>query len=552
LIVSDTPEDQAVGLSSRQRQILALLSEGRSNKEIGATLGITEGTVKQHLFTLYKKIGVTNRTKAVLKAEQLLALGPNEPGGDSSSALADQRSSNPGLNPDRYAWRMVTVLAVAPKTRKGADALATIELKEGLQKFLHEVQLLVGLFNGNTLIAPGGTAYGVFGAPKSHIDDAARAVFIATKLSEWLTKHEDIHAGIGIASTATLVGFGNEPLYQSDAFDLAQELAASAASGQILITEPTCQAAGRTFSYQAFEVPDLSRRFSVKEVLRSNTMSLAMLAHTFPAPYFDQAIQQSSEREAQWISVEGWPPSSVAQLMDVLSAHTEMAGLKTYRLRLSTEANPEKTAANIFQQLKIIARLRERPEGNESFFTAKSNAMSATEALTLLCMRGATAIFIYGIDSVDIVKLALGDHGIQAVSKLPLIFVCSAKAFELSPHLTLRMQKGSDDFEFSGQRIELDHTETPQAQDDLNCDLITMLDSLSPNTRQVLKKFIESGNHKIQGGNQYYPKEISKELLVSGLFVQNGGELLFRNDAVQNALKHFYKHSLYKTLTDIE
>jgi DNA-binding NarL/FixJ family response regulator len=45
----------------RERQILQLLRNGRSNREIGAVLSIDESTVKAHLGRLMRKVGVTNR-----------------------------------------------------------------------------------------------------------------------------------------------------------------------------------------------------------------------------------------------------------------------------------------------------------------------------------------------------------------------------------------------------------------------------------------------------------------------------------------------------------
>jgi two-component system, NarL family, response regulator len=41
------------------------MADGRSNKEIATSLGITERTVKSHLGHLFEKLGVTSRTEAV-------------------------------------------------------------------------------------------------------------------------------------------------------------------------------------------------------------------------------------------------------------------------------------------------------------------------------------------------------------------------------------------------------------------------------------------------------------------------------------------------------
>jgi DNA-binding NarL/FixJ family response regulator len=59
------------GLTRRESQALELLAQGRSNAEIGKELGITEQTVKGHLWRLYRKLGVSNRTAAARRAEDV-------------------------------------------------------------------------------------------------------------------------------------------------------------------------------------------------------------------------------------------------------------------------------------------------------------------------------------------------------------------------------------------------------------------------------------------------------------------------------------------------
>jgi RNA polymerase sigma factor (sigma-70 family) len=50
-----------VSLSDRQKQIVALICEGLSNKRIARQLNVTEGTVKSQLHTIYEKLGVQSR-----------------------------------------------------------------------------------------------------------------------------------------------------------------------------------------------------------------------------------------------------------------------------------------------------------------------------------------------------------------------------------------------------------------------------------------------------------------------------------------------------------
>ena len=49
-------------LSKREREIMLLVAEGLSNKEVGRRLNLAEGTVKIHLHNIFNKVGVSNRT----------------------------------------------------------------------------------------------------------------------------------------------------------------------------------------------------------------------------------------------------------------------------------------------------------------------------------------------------------------------------------------------------------------------------------------------------------------------------------------------------------
>lgn len=54
------------GLSKRQAEVLGLMARGKSNRDIAALLGLTEGTVKIHLTSIFKVLGVSSRTQAMV------------------------------------------------------------------------------------------------------------------------------------------------------------------------------------------------------------------------------------------------------------------------------------------------------------------------------------------------------------------------------------------------------------------------------------------------------------------------------------------------------
>jgi DNA-binding NarL/FixJ family response regulator len=66
-LATRTPETE---LTAREREVLRLLAAGMCNKEIAASLGIAEVTVKCHLSMIFIRLGVTDRTQAIIAASQ--------------------------------------------------------------------------------------------------------------------------------------------------------------------------------------------------------------------------------------------------------------------------------------------------------------------------------------------------------------------------------------------------------------------------------------------------------------------------------------------------
>ncbi|MBI3706730.1 MAG: response regulator transcription factor [Proteobacteria bacterium] len=69
-------EEAASGLTPRETEVLALLSTGQSNKEIGRALDLQEVTVKLHVRNVFRKLGVRNRVEATNAAVRLNLAAP--------------------------------------------------------------------------------------------------------------------------------------------------------------------------------------------------------------------------------------------------------------------------------------------------------------------------------------------------------------------------------------------------------------------------------------------------------------------------------------------
>ena len=59
-----------LALTNRQNEVLSLMSQGQSNRDIATNLTLSEGTVKVHVTAIFKALGVKSRTQAVLLSQE--------------------------------------------------------------------------------------------------------------------------------------------------------------------------------------------------------------------------------------------------------------------------------------------------------------------------------------------------------------------------------------------------------------------------------------------------------------------------------------------------
>ena len=72
--LSETLRDrESPSLSPRERELIALVRKGLRNREIAEKLGVTEGTIKVYLHTVFEKLGVSSRTELAIRADEFLA-----------------------------------------------------------------------------------------------------------------------------------------------------------------------------------------------------------------------------------------------------------------------------------------------------------------------------------------------------------------------------------------------------------------------------------------------------------------------------------------------
>jgi DNA-binding NarL/FixJ family response regulator len=76
-----TPSSAVTGLTSRERDVVVLIAQGGTNRQIAARLGVTERTARTHVSNILRKLGLASRTQAAMWAvkEGLVVAGPTPP-----------------------------------------------------------------------------------------------------------------------------------------------------------------------------------------------------------------------------------------------------------------------------------------------------------------------------------------------------------------------------------------------------------------------------------------------------------------------------------------
>ena len=81
---NEASSDIVADLTLRELEVLAYLPSGKSNREIGTLMFLSQSTVKAHLTSLYAKLGVSNRTEAALVALDIFPILKSLPVADGS------------------------------------------------------------------------------------------------------------------------------------------------------------------------------------------------------------------------------------------------------------------------------------------------------------------------------------------------------------------------------------------------------------------------------------------------------------------------------------
>lgn len=123
-------------LCNRDRKMLQLIVEGKSNREVAEAVNLTEGTARVYLHNLYHRMGVKGRTQAAMAWMKMKGLDPNKPAGtlvENFLALGAEIHRNKVA----HQWKVTTRedWAASAYEVPGVLMLITSEVAEALEAF---------------------------------------------------------------------------------------------------------------------------------------------------------------------------------------------------------------------------------------------------------------------------------------------------------------------------------------------------------------------------------------------------------------------------------
>lgn len=552
---SQSAVQERITLSERQQEIIALLAEGKSNKEIADILKIGYGTVKQHLFVLFRKLGVTNRTKAVIAAATLQKNQPTNFGLNPKKISKQPKLVSTGLS--SHSWRLVTAIVIS-----APDAnLATPEEFDWRSQYLTDLrdtlQTYVDALDGQFLLLPYGGMLAWFGYPNTHLDDADRAVKLAQYTQAWSDQYlaqssgisKDklaLHSiGIGVASKPEMSSDRTNELFASDAFRLAAILARNARTVKRPLTDAlTKKLAPHSVSWLAIKakVPELAQVGDIAAISASDAPPLDVSALWGGLPFFQTSIDLVKSGVAQWISVESWPPAIATSLIDALGNAAQLHDFQAIHLRTPTHHRRDKLLQSFFTQAEFCSSNFESIPIELPASAGDGERLGAYFAQQ--AMFKPLVIQAYGLKALEAFKFVLGDRGIDRMASRPIMVIAANLRESGSSQTSVRLL-GPRPIEMPFSRV---HSMQVPAQEslpeDIRVDLQAILDDLSPQAQSIIhnasldsQKPIEDAVASLQLSHHQSQSALQELASIGFISAKQGGGFQFRDLTTAEAIK---------------
>ena len=554
---------QGLSLSTRQRQLLDQLIEGKSNKEIADELKIEAGTVKQHLFVLFRKLGVNSRAKAVIAAAQIMKSITTEQESAKSGSLklklAKSNSKGAAKSEEGYSWRLVSTVAVSIADLNELNPSA-ISMRDHFLKALRNIiERLVEALDGQVTYLPGGGSVMWFGHPRAHLDDADRAVYLAQYLQSWASHYQknaedSLHdvatplIGIGLASNTEVVAEKATELFGAESFRKASILARHAKALKMPLSDMlTKQIAPMSSAWMEIKSKQGNKEVVVKDVgpiaivgpSSSSLPDASLRWGNFP--FLSNAFEGIESGLAQWLAVESWPPAAATLLTDAIGNYVAGKNYQILRLRTPSSYRRDRALASFATQIEL--QFGDFISGSEKIYPSQGERIAGIVAE--IAKTGPLAILVYGLKALETFKSVIGEAGIDRLASRQILIVAARIQDHGSSQIAVRLLGPKPNSAPFSRVFNLQIPAMDTLPEGIQVDFRAMLDNLSPISHDLMLRAAHDPETPIltilsQMNEPHHKAQACiQELTSSGLIAASqGGGFEFRDLGTAQAIKH--------------
>lgn len=468
-------------ITARQRQVVELVAQGLSNKEIAHELNISEGTVKQHIFAIFRIFNVTSRAKLALIAQRL---SPQAEVGRKNAVAAPNKSM-------QYSWRLISALAVYIPELPIADPQQVVERNQQLVHLRHAMERMVHALDGTSMPLPDGGVLAWFGHPTAHIDDPQRASVLAQGIRNHIAAEAGLGfgLGLGIATVAEVVPGDSNQLISAAAFQKALQLGKKSSElGLSLanaLTQRLCKSSVPWLELRPTQEKTDIRNTKVKEVIYAISTKPGQRSgaeHAWGELQFLSSVFDTAKNGiAQWISVESWPPTVANSLIDEVGMDAQQAGFTPLRLHLPSTKRQDAVLTSLLAQMEMAVKPSDLPE-------PKSDAPldRFLSVLWTLSNQAPVVLQVYGIQSLAAFKAAIGQRGIDRLVGLKVLVVLANLRDSQKPKTSIRVLGARPDNLVFTRVHTMVEPKLDLLPEGVMVDMQAMVDDLSGPARQII------------------------------------------------------------------
>jgi hypothetical protein len=477
--------------------VISLVGQGFSNKEIANELKISEGTVKQHIFAIFRLLNVSSRAKLALVSQRL----------SSTSKAKPKKVSTRGDTNLGYSWRLIVAVAIVIPDAEIADAAEVIRRKNYLEQLRFAIDEMVFALDASSMPLPDGGVLVWFGHPTSHIDDADRAALLVQSIRNRLTAEQgkQLRLGLGIATQAEIVPAETKQLSSAKAFQQALSLAKKSSQLTLslanALTERLCCASVPWLELRPTNSPQVIASEKPKESIYAISNSLSPLPN-LQSPWGDlsflkEVFQSVTNGVGQWLCVESWPPSLANSLVDSIGLEAGKEGFFSLKLHIPSAKRRDVLLSSLLTQIEIAA----------TTFDLSSSQPDSTldrllSSLWKISAKAPVVLQVSGIQSLQAIKTALGDRGIDRLVGLRVLIVVTNLRDVQKPETSIRiLGPRPNNSVFSRMHI-MEEPKLELLPEGVLIDIQAMVDDLSPAARQMI---VAAANTPDQAFNELIP-----------------------------------------------